>query len=319
MLFLTEADVRALLPMPEAIRLMRTVFEHLASGEALNQPRRRLVLKTGAVLHSMAASDGKYFGIKIYSTHPVRGAHFVFLLYRAEDGLPLALLEANYLGQIRTGAVSGLATQILAREGVETVGIIGSGFQARSQLEALCTAWPVQRARVWSRSPEKRAAFAAEASETLGIPVEAVETAERAVRDAGILITATNAREPVLESAWVAPGTHINAMGSNQARRRELPADLVRRADWIVVDSREHARMESGDLLLALDDQDWNSPRLLELPDAIGRGASLRSHPGQITIFKSNGLAAEDVIAAGYVYERAKESGRGRVMDLLYS
>ncbi|MBZ5585820.1 MAG: ornithine cyclodeaminase family protein, partial [Acidobacteriia bacterium] len=135
MLYLTEDDVLRLLPMRDCIGLMRTAFERLASGEAVNQPRRRLILPTHSVLHYMAAGDPRYFGAKIYSTHPRHGAHFLFLLYRAEDAAPLAVIEANRLGQIRTGAASGLATTLLARPGARAVGVIGSGFQARSQLD----------------------------------------------------------------------------------------------------------------------------------------------------------------------------------------
>ena len=278
MLFLTESEVRQLLPMNRALGLMRTAFERLASGEALNQPRRRVILPAGSVLHYMAGSDGKYFGAKIYSTHPVYGAHFLFLLYRAADATPLALMEANHLGQIRTGAASGFATQLLARPESETVGIIGSGFQARTQLEAVAAAWNLKAVKVWSRSPERRQAFAAEYAGSLGIPVEATENAEQAVRTADIVITATNAREPVLESGWIRPGTHINAMGSNQAKRRELPAGLLHSADWIVVDSKEQAQIESGDLLLALNDAEWE--RVVELQEVVAGRVSSALAPG---------------------------------------
>lgn len=311
-LYLTESDVRELLPMRDCIELMQTAFTRLASGEAANQPRRRLILPTGSVLHYMAASDGEYFGAKIYSTHPRHGAHFLFLLYRAADAEPLALIEANHLGQIRTGAASGLATKFLARADAETLAIIGSGFQARTQLEAMLAVRKITEARIWSRDAAKRAAFAAEASGRFGIPVRAVETAEQAVRGAAIVVTATFAKEPVLAADWVAPGAHINAMGSNQAGRRETPEDLVRRADWIVVDSIEQARMESGDLMMAFDDSDWAGPRVVELKDVVSGRVQARTRPDQITLFKSNGLAVEDVIAAGMVYQRARASGRGR-------
>lgn len=311
MLLLTESDVRRLLPMAEAVGLVRKAFMDLAGGEAINHPRHRLILLTGSVLHYMAGGDGKYFGAKIYSTHPAHGAHFLFLLYRASDAQPLALIEANALGQIRTGAASGVATGAMALPGADTVGMIGTGFQARMQLEAMLAVRPVRRTRVWSRSAERRAAFAAECTRELGIEVQAAETAEQAVREASIVITATNAREPVLRSEWIAPGTHINAMGSNQAGRRELPADLVRRADWIAVDSMEQARLEAGDLLLALEEADWNASRLLELRDVVAGRASARRNPREITLFKSIGLAVEDVASAGFVYERALASGAG--------
>ena len=215
------------------------------------------------------------------------------------------MIEANHLGQIRTGAASGYATSFSRGPDSRTLGVIGSGFQARTQLEAIRAAMPgIDRVRVWSRSAEKREAFARECG------VEAAATAEEAVRGADIVVTATNSGEPVIESGWVAPGTHINAMGSNQARRRELPAELVRRADLIVADSIEQSRMESGDLLLAFSSEsDWE--RVVELKD-VTAGRSARKRPTDITVFKSNGLAVEDVIAAGWVYERARESGAGR-------
>jgi len=302
MRYITEAQVREALPMADCLGMMRTVFMRLASGEALNHPRRRLVLPTRSTLHYMAGSDGRYFGAKIYATNPKHGAHFLFLLYRAEDAAPLAIIEANALGQIRTGAASGLATSLLANPGARTLALIGSGFQARTQLEAMLAAVPsIERVRTWSRSAEKREAFAREMTAQFGKPVETALTAEAAVRSAEILVTATNSAEPVIDSAWIGPGVHINAMGSNQARRRELPTDLVRRAGLIAVDSLEQSRMESGDLLLAFEDRDWE--RVVELQSVVA-GRARRLSPEQLTIFKSNGLAVEDVISAGLVYER---------------
>jgi ornithine cyclodeaminase/alanine dehydrogenase-like protein (mu-crystallin family) len=290
---------------------MQKVFERLASGEAANQPRRRVVLPTGATLHYMAGSDGQYFGAKIYSTHPQHGAHFLFLLYRATDAEPLALMEANHLGQIRTGAASGLATKFVAREDAASLAIIGSGFQARTQLEAMLAVRKIAQVRVWSRDSAHRDAFARESGERFGMPVEAADSAEQAVRGAAIVVTATYAKAPVLKPEWIEPGTHINAMGSNQSSRREIPGELVRRADWIVVDSKEQARMESGDLVMEFEEKDWASSRLVELQDVVSGKAHARTDPRDITLFKSNGLAVEDVIAAGFVYERAVAAGRG--------
>jgi alanine dehydrogenase len=310
MRYFTETDVREMLPMKEAIRLTRQAFERLASGEAINQPRRRLVLPTRSALHYMAAGDGKYYGAKIYATNPAHGAHFLFLLYASADARPLAIFEANYLGQIRTGAASALATQFLARSDANTLGIIGSGYQARSQLEAILAVRPIREARVWSRS-EKRTQFASECAAAFGIPVFAVDTAEEALAGAGIVVTATNSRDPVISLGWIAPGTHINAMGSNQATRRELPKELIESAGLIAVDSLEQARMESGDLLLARPPEQWNQLRIVELQDIIANRVRGRSGPDEITIFKSIGLAIEDVTCAGYLYERGLELGRG--------
>jgi ornithine cyclodeaminase/alanine dehydrogenase-like protein (mu-crystallin family) len=289
MLHLTESDVRELLPMTEAVRMMRLAFEALGTGRAQNQPRRRLILSTGSVLHSMAGAFGNYFGTKFYSTNPNFGAHFLFALYDARTATPLALMEANHLGQIRTGAASGYATDLLASPQATTLAIIGSGFQARTQVEAIRAVRPITHIRVWSRDPDKRRKFADETG------AEATDTAEQAVRGAHIVATATNAKDPVIEDAWIAPGTHINAMGSNIANRRELPAELVRRA-LVAVDSLEQAHLEAGDLILA---DSWNN--VVEL-------ASLHEptyDPSRITIFKSIGLGVEDVAAGAYIYERA--------------
>jgi alanine dehydrogenase len=289
MLYLSEEDVRELLPMHEAVARMRTAFFALARGLAINQPRRRLILDTGATLHSMAASYTNYFGTKFYSTHPKYGAHFYFVLYDAQTAQPLAWMEAGNLGQIRTGAASGYATDLLANPEADTLGIIGSGFQARTQSEAIRAVRSIKTIRVWSRSREKRRKFA----EAVG--ADPVETAEEAVRGAQIVVTATNAAEPVIEDAWIAPGTMINAMGANAATRRELPGELVRRADLVVVDSLEQAKIEAGDLILA---DSWANVLELQNVDQV-------FDPARITIFKSLGICVEDVAAGAFVYERA--------------
>ncbi|HEV2688794.1 MAG TPA: ornithine cyclodeaminase family protein [Bryobacteraceae bacterium] len=290
MFYFTEADVRELLPMSEAVRLMRMAFEALAIGRAKNQPRRRLILEsTGSVLHSMAGACGNYFGTKFYSTNPRYGAHFHFILYDAKTATPLALIEANHLGQIRTGAASGYATDLLANPEAKTLAIIGSGFQAKTQLEAMRAVRPIETVRVWSRSEEKREKFAADHS------VVATATAEEAVRGADIVVTATNAKDPVVEKDWIAPGALVNAMGSNVANRRELPSDLVRDAGLVAVDSLEQAKIEAGELILA---ESWDN--VVEL-----QNVKRHYDPGQITIFKSIGLGVEDVAAGAFLYERA--------------
>lgn len=296
MLYLTESEVVELLPMPEAIRMMRLAFEALRKGEAQSQPRRRLILKTGSVLHSMAGAWGDYFGTKFYSTNPKHGAHFLFALYDAATAEPLALLEANHLGQIRTGAATGYATDLLAAPHAATLGIIGSGFQARSQLEAVRAVRRIREVRAWSRNSERLNRFAAETG------AQAVSTAEEAVRGAEIVVTATNAKDPVLAAEWIAPGTHVNAVGSNIATRRELPAELVRAAALIAADSIEQAKIEAGDLILA---DSWAN--VVDLKD-------VQPHydPSRITIFKSVGLGLEDVAAGAFVYEQARRRGIGR-------
>lgn len=299
MLFLTEDEVRGLLPMGEAIRLMRLTFEALGRGDAQSQPRRRLILPTGSILHSNAGAYGDYFGTKFYSTNPKHEAHFLFSLYDANNAAPLALMQANYLGQIRTGAAAGYAADLLASPDATVLGVIGSGFQAISQVEAMRAVRPtIREVRVWSRKSEKRERFARE------IGGVAVESAEAAVHGAHIVVTATNAKEPVLERRWISPGTFIAAVGSNNANRRELPADLLAAASLVAVDSMEQARIEAGDLILA---NNWSN--VVELQTLMRRYDSAR-----IVVFKSVGLGVEDVAAGSYVYEQAVKRGIGKAL-----
>jgi alanine dehydrogenase len=288
-LYLTEKDVRELLPIQEAIGVMSDAFEALAQGRAINQPRRRLILDTGSMLHSMAGSYRNYFGTKFYSVNPRYGIHAYFMLYDAGTAEPLAWMEANHLGQIRTGAASGYATDLLANPQADTLAVIGSGFQARTQVEAIRAVRPIKTVRVWSRDQEKRRKFAEDCG------AQAAATAEEAVRGAQIVVTATNSQNPVLEDGWIAPGTMLNAMGSNVANRRELPGELVRRAALVVVDSLEQAKIESGDLIIP---NSWTNVAELQ---------NVQRHfdPGQITIFKSLGIGVEDVAAGAFVYQRA--------------
>jgi ornithine cyclodeaminase/alanine dehydrogenase-like protein (mu-crystallin family) len=306
MLYFTEDEVREWLPMDTAVRVVEDAFRRLADSTAINQLRRRLILPTGAVLHYMAAGGTDYFGAKIYSTHPKHGAHFVFLLYRSDDAKPLAVFEANHLGQIRTAAASAVATRYMAREDARTLGVIGSGFQARSQVAAMRAVRQIASVKVWSRTREHREQFATECA------AEAVESAEEAVRGADVIVTATNSRDPVLEAEWVAAGAHVNAMGSNQAARRELPAALLTRAARIAIDSIQQGRMESGDLLLA-GQAAWD--RVIELQEIVAGTVAGRTAAQEITIFKSNGLAIEDVAAAAHIYEQAQ--GQARRLPLL--
>jgi len=285
--------------MTEAIRLVRLAFEALARGEAQCQPRRRLILKTGSMLHQLPGAYGKYFGMKFYATNPKYGMTSLLSMYDAETAKPLALMEANWLGQIRTGAASGYATSLMANPDADTLGVIGAGFQARSQVEAMRAVRPIRTVRVWSRRQEKREKFAAEMN------AAAVGTAEEAVRGAQIVVTATYSKEPVIDDSWIEPGAHINAMGSNMADRRELPEALVKRAGVIAVDALDAAKLEAGDLIIP---NYWSN--VVELQQ-IKAGWSAK----RISIFKSVGLGMEDVAVGSYVYEQALERKSGRALD----
>jgi ornithine cyclodeaminase/alanine dehydrogenase-like protein (mu-crystallin family) len=266
----------------------------------------------------MAAGTPQYFGLKAYSVNAKTGAHFEVLLYDSVDGLPLATLEANHLGQIRTGSASGVATKYLAREDASVAAIIGSGFQAETQLEAVANVRKLREVRIWSRKPERREEFVRRCAERFDLNIKATETARDCIEGADIVVTATSSKEPVFESSWISPGTHVNASGSNWADRRELPAELIyERAAIVAVDSVEVAKLESGDLLIPLGEPGRKSfpgrafPGV-ELSEIIAGTRQGRTSADQITVFKSNGLAVEDIAVAGYIYEEALRRGLGK-------
>jgi len=317
MLLISEQEVLQFLPMVEAMRAVREAMTALGKGTSQNQARRRLHMESGAVLHALAGAHGGYFGTKVYSTHPEYGAHFAVLLYEAATARPVALLEANHLGQIRTGAATGVATDLLAAREAKSLCVIGSGFQAKTQLEAIAGTRKLEDVRVWSRHADGREAFARREAERLELPVRAVATAREAVEGAAIIVTATYAKEPVFEAAWVSAGAHVNLIGSNNPKRREGPKELIDAADVIAVDSIEQARIESGDLLLAWSEVDWNTPRLREMSELLNKGYT-RGEP-RATVFKSNGLGVQDVAVAAHVYERVVQSGLGKRIEFLYS
>ena len=312
-LLLTETDVRSLLTMPMALEAVEAAFRRLADATAQVHPRRRLHLEGFSYLHYMAAADGTggYEGLKIY-TSSRDGLRFLVPLFRAKTGELLAFIEADYLGQMRTGAASGVATKYLAREDSRTVGIIGTGLQARTQLEAVAAVRRMERILVFGRDPGRRERFAREMTARLGVPVEAAPTAEAAVREADILITSTTSSIPVVEGRWLKPGTHINAIGANFPQKRELDAAAIDRANVIFVDSSEQAKMEAGDLIQSFEKTPSRWENVKELAHLVAGRAQGRTSREQITLFKSSGIAIEDVVTAGKVYELALERGVGR-------
>src|SRR4029077_3871500 len=316
-LLLTEADVRSLLTMPIALEIVEDSLRQQGNGELVLHPRRRIKLPDNALLHYMAAADPVrgYIGMKIYTV--ARGvARFVVPLFRSTTGEMAALIEADALGQIRTGAASGVATKYLANSNARTAAIIGTGYQARTQLEAVAAVRRLDRIRAFGRDPERRANFCREMTEHIGVAVEAASSGEDAVKGADIIITATSATKFVLESEWLAPGMHINAMGANWPQKRELDAASVARADKIVVDSIEQSKMEAGDLIQAFgeDEKRWNAVQ--ELSQIVAGKALGRTDPNQITLFKSNGIATWDLAAAARVYELAVASNKGQTIPL---
>lgn len=316
-LLLSEDDVRTLLTMPIALDAVEVSLRRLADGRAVLHSRRRIELPEHAFLHYMAAADlvGGYMGLKIYTS--VRGAvRFLVPLYGAKNGELVALLEADYLGQMRTGAASGVATKYMSREDARTVGIIGTGLQARTQLEGIAAVRKLGRVRAFGRNPERRAEFCREMSGRLGVPVTPAKSAEEAVRGADIVVTATTAHQAVVRGAWLEPGTHINAIGANFPQKRELDDEAVSRAAVVAVDSVEQSKLEAGDLIQAYreDSARWASVR--EFAEIVAGRAPGRSSPQEITLFKSNGIALWDIAVASRVYELAFEQQAGQRIPL---
>jgi len=265
-------------------------------------------------MHYMAAADfdAGYCGMKIYTSVKGGALRFVVALFKAETGKLVALLEADYLGQMRTGAASGLATRLMAREDARRCGILGSGIQARAQLEAVAAVRKIEEVRVYSRNPERCDAFCREMSLRLGLRIVSADNSESAVREMDIVIAATSSSTPVVFGEWLSHEAHINAIGANFPQKRELDEEAVRRCGIIVVDSREQSRLESGDLVAVLgeDAGAWSAVR--ELSDVVTGKLAGRTHDRQITLFKSNGVAIEDVTVAARVYEEAVKQALGQ-------
>jgi alanine dehydrogenase len=316
-LLLREADVRALLTMPIALEAVEESLRMQGNGELVLHPRRRLKLPDNALLHYMAAGNPVrgFIGMKLYTS--VRGAvRFVVPLFRSTTGEMAALIEADALGQIRTGAATGVATKYLANANARSAGIIGTGYQARTQLEAVAAVRRLERVRAFGRDADRRAQFCREMSARIGVAVEPVDSGEKAVRDADIVVTATSAMRIVLEGSWLSPGVHINAIGANWAQKRELDDAAVSRADVIAVDSIEQAKMEAGDLILSFanDVSRWDAVR--ELCGIVAGKITGRASASQITLFKSNGIATWDLAVAVRVCELAVARGMGQSIPL---
>jgi ornithine cyclodeaminase/alanine dehydrogenase len=313
---LSEADVERLLPMTLALETVEEVFRWQASGQTVNRPRVRLRAPTGLLqVMPAAVPEAGAMGLKAYTV--VKGrVWFVVLLFSSETGVLQAIFEADRLGQVRTGAASGVATKYLARPDADVVGCYGTGYQAVTQLEAVCAVRAVRRVQVFGRNGERRQRFAKEMAERLKVPVIPVERPEEAARGASILITITNSKTPVLQGAWIEPGTHVNAAGSNALDRAEIDVEAVRHSDLVVVDSKDQAQIECGDLVEPLKRGIIGWDRVKELGEIVAGKSSGRPSSMAITLFESQGLAMEDVMVAKAVFERAQAEGVGQVVSM---
>jgi ornithine cyclodeaminase/alanine dehydrogenase len=315
-LYLTEADVARLVTVEDALACLDEVFAAWRDPGTTNLPRQRARLAAGTLnLMGAACEHQGVTGLKAYFAGR-SGAHYHLLLYAGDGSGLLAMMEANLLGALRTGAASGLATRLLARPDAKVLGVIGTGKQARTQIAAICAVRPIARIRVYSRSRENRRAFAFAVADELGIETEPVESGEACVRDADVVVTVTKSAEPVLQGAWLADGVHVNAAGANAADRREVDTETVLRAALRVTDQVTQAQVEAAEFrdLVAAGRLAWSD--VCELGDLVTGKVRGRTSPSDITLFKSLGLALEDIAFAKLIHARAVEAKVGRPMPI---
>ena len=315
-LFLSENDVKQVFTAAMALEAVESAHRDLALGQAQDTPRARTRLPQTAlhILQGALPAQG-VFGYKAYTTNR-SGNRFLVHLFDVASGQLLAVIEADYMGMIRTGAASGIAARCLARPDARVAGVFGAGWQAEGHVLALCAALPLERVKVFSRNREKLSAFCQRLSETTGVAVVPAASPEETVRGSDLVGTVTTATQPLFDAEWLAPGTHINAAGSNALIRQELSEATLRRCALIAVDAVPTALAEAGDLLPLLEKGRLHARQLVELGDVLtGRHAG-RTSAEQITVFESQGLAIQDLAVALRVVAAARACGLGVELPL---
>ncbi|HEY75433.1 MAG TPA: hypothetical protein G4O00_04525 [Thermoflexia bacterium] len=322
---LSREDVRRALPMREAVEAMKRAFAQLSQGQAQVPLRVALPVErhNGVTLFMpgyLAADDRMAVKIvSVFNDNPARGLpliHALVVVVDAGTGAPTAVMDGTYLTALRTGAASGAATDLLAREDARVAAVFGAGAQGRTQLEAVCAVRPIETAWVYDVDPGRAATYAGEMADRLGIPIRVASTPAEAVRAADVICTATTSTAPVFNDADVRPGTHINAIGAYTPQMQEVPAETVVRAK-VVIDHREASLAEAGDLIIPLqqglitEDHIW-----AELGEIVAGVKPGRTDPEEITLFKSVGVAVQDVAAAAAVLEAAERLGLGVEVSL---
>lgn len=309
--------------MAACIDLMGEALGALAKGDALLPLRTVLRLAGGRrFFASMPAVLGSSIGAKVITVFPDNEgteweSHIGVVLYFEDtNGRLLAIIDASSVTAIRTAAVSGLATRLLARDDASTLAILGSGVQAVTHLEAMRCVRSFERIRVWSRNGNNARDFASDMLARHGCTVDVCTSAEDAVRDADVICTTTGSREPVLRGAWISKGAHINAVGASQATARELDTEAMQRSR-LFVDRRESVMAEAGDFLIPREEGAIDNSHVVgELGDLVLGRLTGRTHRDDVTLFKSLGLAIEDVASARFIYEKARADGSGTWVEL---
>jgi ornithine cyclodeaminase/alanine dehydrogenase len=305
-LYLTEAEVAELMTPTDALEAVEGSFRRLAAGEVENVPRRRMRLDGGVFAVMSAVDRGlSLAGLKSYAWLE-EGTPFVVVLFDTEQAGLAAVIEADKLGQLRTGAASGIAAKHLAKDGAASLGIIGCGWQARSQVACIREALPgIERVVAYCRSEERLREFCRETGAEAG-------ESHRDPAEQDVVVTATTARDPVLRGEWLRPGALVCAIGANDPRHRELDNAVLERAAFVCCDSREQARLESGDLIEPIEAGVLDWLEVHELQEVVAGGLPGRQADDDIVLFKSNGIAAWDVAAGAAAIELARARGVGR-------
>lgn len=313
-LYLKEEEIRALVDVPEVIDALDHAFQAQSAGQALANPRQRLKMK-GTTLHLLAGAIPGYFGFKAY-TSAAGKMQFYFFLFDATSTDLISIMEADALGQVRTGAATGLATRLLALPDSTEATVFGVGWQAESQVVAMDAARSLRKIHLVSRRPEKRVEFARRLQPRVRAELVPADDPVAAVASSQILTTITTSKDPVLKGEWLMPGQHVNAAGGNLLLRRELDDAAVARADLLVADSVEQARLEAGEFLGVMESGRRNWQDVLDLKDIASGARPGRTRADQITLFKSLGLGMEDVAIGRLIYERAVQERRGRRVEV---
>lgn len=310
-LFLSEDDVRQLLTMDMALAGVESAHRDLALGQAIDTPRQRSRLPQTAlhILQGGLPVQG-VLGYKSYTSNR-SGNRFLVHLHDAASGQLRAVVAADYLGMVRTGAASGVAARWLARPDSTVAGVFGAGWQAEGHVRAICATLPLKRVKVFSRNPDKLQAFCQRLSEQTGVAVVPASSPEETVRASDVVGTVTTSARPLFEGEWLEPGTHINAAGSNALIRQELSEAAVRRCSVLTVDAVPTALAEAGDLFPLLEKGRLHERQLIELGDVITGRRSGRESPDEITLFESQGMAIQDLAVALRVVQAAEAQGFG--------
>jgi alanine dehydrogenase len=317
-LLLTENDVTRLLTMPEAIAAVESAFAALGTGDGTaNHPRQRFFLPHGVLHHMAATLPGKgVMGTKVYTSF-AEGTRFYVMLFSSDSGELLALIEGNRLGQMRTGATTGVAAKYMANEDVTTASLIGAGWQAEAQAEAIVTARPhLREIHVYSRHYVPRERFCQKMTRKLSVRFTPFDSAEAAVRGTQVVLTATTARDPVVFADWLSPGDFVAAVGANRLTAREVDEEVLARAAVVAVDDLTQAKSEAAELIFAYERRRFNWDQAVTLGEVVSGWRPGRTSPGDITFFKSLGVALEDIAVAALVYEKAKAEGVGSELTI---